>query len=104
MAIRIQIESTEVETKSGISARNSKPYSIREQVAWAYFFDRSGRPNPHPTKVRLTLDDKTGQGPYPVGMYELADSSFFADRFGGIEVGPILKPAELSQVKPAKAA
>lgn len=96
MALRIQVESIDVDTKSGTSARTGKPYSIREQTAWAYLFDRSGKPNPHPTKIRITLGDD--QSPYPVGMYQLADSSFFADRFGGLTLGPILQPAELSQV------
>lgn len=78
--LKIQIETTIVDHKNGTSAKTGKPYSIREQEAWAFLFDRSGKPYPHPTKIRLTLDDD--QQPYEIGTYQLDLSSIYADRFG----------------------
>ncbi|MDL1889327.1 helix-destabilizing protein [Nitrospirales bacterium NOB] len=89
--INIEVKSTEVSTKSGFSARNNKPYSIREQVAvYAFLHDREGKPNPYPTRISITLRDE--QDPYPVGLYTLAPESLYADRFSQLSLGPVLRP------------
>lgn len=80
MMLKIQVETTVVDLKTGTSAKTGKPYAIREQEAWAYLFGRDGKPYPHPQKIRLTLDDD--QQPYEIGTYQLDLSSIYADRFG----------------------
>lgn len=96
--LKIQIDTTIVDHKNGTSAKTGKPYSIREQEAWAFLFDRSGKPHPHPTKIRLTLDDD--QQPYAVGNYTLCPSSIYVDRFNQIAIRARLRPV----VQQAKAA
>lgn len=99
--IKIEVKSIEVTTKSGVSARNNKPYSIREQVAvYAFLHDRDGKPNPYPTRISITLRDE--QEPYPVGFYTLAPESLYADRFSQLSLGPVLRP--MAQTAAAKAA
>jgi hypothetical protein len=100
MSIKIEVKTTEVSTKSGTSAKTGKPYSIREQEAWAYTTDRDGRPHPYPQRIRITLGDD--QPPYPTGLHTLSPASFFVDRFGGLALGPVLQP--LGAVPAAKAA
>lgn len=92
--LKIQVEALMVEAKNGTSAKTGKPYSIREQEAWAYTFDRDGKPHPHPQRIRLTLDDD--QKPYEVGTYQLDAASIYVDRFGQIAIR-----ARLRSVQPA---
>ena len=107
MSIQIEIKSIEVKIKSGISAKNGRPYSIAEQEAWAYTYDMEGRPHPYPQRIKLTLKGDQPQ-PYPLGMYGISPTSFFVDRFNGLEVGLILQPIKSASapmtVIPAKAA
>lgn len=100
MSIKIEVKTTEVQTKSGTSAKSGKPYSIREQEAWAYTTDREGKPHPYPQRIRLTLGDD--QQPYPVGLHTLGPASFYVDRFSGLALGPVLVP--LGVEKSVKAA
>lgn len=88
--IKIEVKSEAVQTKQGTSSRTHKPYSIREQEAYAFFLDRDGNPQPYPQRVRLTLDD--GAFPYPVGNYTLAPESLFADRYDQISIRAKLRP------------
>lgn len=99
--IKVQIEKVEVDDKRGTSQRTGKPYSIREQVAWGFFCDQEGRPHPHPQRIRITLGDL--QDPYPVGLYQIADESFFPDRFGQVTCRVKLRPltASSAAVQPA---
>lgn len=89
--LKIQIETTVVDTKSGTSAKTGKPYSIREQEAWAFLHSRDGQPNKHPTKIKITLDDD--QQPYPLGNYVLDLASLYPDRFGQLCIRTRLLPA-----------
>lgn len=86
--IKIEVKSAEVRTKSGTSARTGKPYSIPEQEAYAFTADRDGKPNPYPVKVALTLQDN--QPPYSPGFYTLAPQSLYVNRFGQLEISPVL--------------
>lgn len=98
--IKVEVKSTEVVTKSGVSARTNKPYSIREQVAvYAFLFDRDGRANPYPTRVTISLRDE--QEPYPVGLYTLAPESFYVDRFNALSLGLVLRPMAQPAAKAA---
>ncbi len=100
--IDIEIESTAVKTKSGTSAKTGKPYSIREQDAWAYLLhpDTKQRQK-HPVAIVLTLED--GQEPYAVGSYILHPASIYVGGFGRLSIGRIqLQPrAAVKEVKAA---
>lgn len=85
--IKIEVESTEVKTKSGQSAKTGKNYSIREQDAWAYLVDPEGKPQKHPVAMKITLEDN--QVPYAVGAYHLLDSSIYVGDFGRMSVGRV---------------
>lgn len=94
--LKIQVETMVVDAKNGTSAKTGKPYSIREQEAWMYGFDREGKPHPHPQRIRLTLDDD--QQPYPVGTYQLDPSSIYVDRFNQIAIRARLRaPAQVAK-------
>lgn len=82
--LKIQVETTMVDAKNGTSAKTGKPYSIREQEAWMFGYDREGKPHPHPQRIRLTLDDD--QQPYQLGTYQLDPSSIYVDRFNQIAI------------------
>jgi len=96
--LKVQVETTIVDAKNGISAKTGKPYCIREQEAWAFTYDRDGKPHPHPQRIRLTLDGD--QKPYEVGTFQLDPASLYVDRFGQIAIRARLR----STVQAAKAA
>lgn len=101
--IKIEIFSTDVETKSGVSARTNKPYSIREQEAYAHVCDKDGTPCKFPVKVRLNLE--ATQVAYAVGTYTLAPQSLFVDRFDNLQIGKLaLRSAPAAPASAARAA
>lgn len=89
--IKIEFKDNISKTKSGVSARTGKPYSIREQEGWAYTFDRQGKPHPYPQKCSITLPDEM-QDAYPAGVYTLSPASIYLNRFGQLELAPALVP------------
>jgi len=93
MTIRINIKSTELETKNGTSKASGKAYSIREQTGYAMMGEEI-------RKVTISLE--RDQGYYPVGLYELLDSSFTTNNFGQLVVGRLhLKPLAAAAAKVA---
>jgi len=96
--IKIEINSASFEQKSGTSARTGKPYSIREQEAWAFLTDREGKPQPHPQRIKITLAD--GEQPYNPGAYQLDPSSLFVGDFSQLNIRARLRPLQ-SAVKAA---
>lgn len=98
--LKIQVETLVVDAKNGTSAKTGKPYSIREQEAWAFTYDRDGKPHPHPQRIRLTLDDDQLQ-PYPIGTYQLDPASLYVDRFGQIAIRARLRPMVQAATKAA---
>jgi hypothetical protein len=100
--LKISVESTVVDTKSGTSAKTGKPYLIREQEAWMYGYDRDGQPHKHPQRIRLTLDDD--QQPYALGAYILDPASVYVDRFNQIAIRARLRPAAASAPAQTKVA
>ena len=86
--IKIEIESAEVKTKSGVSARTGKPYSMREQRGYVYCTDKDGKPNRHPNTLCITLRDE--QAPYAVGFYTLTAASFYTNKYDQLEISPVL--------------
>lgn len=87
--IKIEVVSSDVVHKTGTSQKTGKPFDIPEQEAWAHFHDREGKLNPHPTKVRITLD--RDQPAYAVGNYTLSPESLYADQWGQICIRPRLR-------------
>lgn len=81
---KVQVETTVFDLKQGTSAKTGKPYSIREQEAWMFGYGRDGKPQPHPQKIKLTLDDD--QQPYEVGTYQIDPASLYVDRFGQVAI------------------
>jgi hypothetical protein len=90
--IRIEIKSTDTNTKEGVSAKSQKPYKIVEQAAYAHLFDESGQPKPYPTEITVTLDD--GAKPYAAGMYTLLPQSVQSGAYGRLEFGRLKLVAE----------
>ena len=82
--IKIEVKSAEVTTKSGIAAKTGKPYSIREQEAWAFLCSVTG-PQPYPSRTVLNLEDD--QPPYPPGQYTIDASSIYVGDFGSLRLG-----------------
>ena len=82
--LKVQVETTVFDLKQGTSAKTGKPYSIREQEAWMFGYGRDGKPQPHPQKIKLTLDDD--QQPYEIGTYQIDPASLYVDRFGQVAI------------------
>lgn len=85
MTLVIEIESTELNIKSGTAARTGKAYQIREQKGYVHIPG-----NKYPQPIKLTLDDDVQA--YPPGKYTLADASFFVGRFDDLQMRPRLTP------------
>lgn len=87
--LTIEIESTELNIKSGNSARTGKPYQIREQTGYVHI-----PPNKYPQPIKITLEDDAQ--PYQPGKYQLGDNSFFVGRYDDLQMRPRLVPVAAS--------
>lgn len=95
--IRIEIKSQDITTRSGVSSKTGKPYSIRSQEAYAYTFGRDGKPQPYPSRIELNIE---GDGPgYNPGFYTLDPACVYVDRFGGLALA---RPRLIPSVSNAK--
>lgn len=83
MSIFVEIDNLEVKTRSGVSAKSGKAYNLREQSAYLH----NGKK--YPTAFTIMLQDS--QPPYPLGRYELDDSSFLVGGYGDLQIRPVLK-------------
>lgn len=97
--IKIEVNTSAFDAKQGISARTGKPYSIREQEAWAFLSDRDGKLQPHPQRIRITLGD--GDAPYTPGLYQLDPSSVYVGDFSQLNIRARLRPLGQSAIKAA---
>lgn len=93
--IKIEVKADAIRTKAGTSARTGKPYSIREQEAYAHITDREGKPQPYPVKIVIALGDD--QPPYQPGDYTLSAASLWVNRFQQLELSPVLVPSRLAK-------
>ena len=66
------------ETKSGVSRKTGRPYSITEQGAFVTL------PNGEKRRITLGLDD--GDAGLPPGDYEPRDSAVFVGDFGALAI------------------
>lgn len=78
MQLRIEVRSTEVKERSGVS-KAGKPYTMREQMV------RAEMANGDVRNFSVVLPDKAAA--YPPGIYAVHASSFEVNRFGSLEVG-----------------
>lgn len=85
---RINVTSTEVDTKSGIAKRTGNPYSIREQVAIVDL------PNGERRRVRMGLEND--EPPMAVGQYEPKPSAFYIGDFDSLAVSTKAKHWQLA--------
>ena len=99
--VKIEIESAETKTKSGVSARTGKPYSMREQRGYVYVIGSEGKPNRHPSPLVFTLRDE--QPAYAPGFYTLAPESLYTNKFDQLEVFPVLLPMTAASSVPKAA-
>jgi len=86
---RVEVHSERVNVKEGTSAKTGKPYSIREQQAFAYLNGES-----YPQKIKLSL--ARDQAAYPKGEYELTPE-FYVGNFGDLRIG--MRDAILEEIK-----
>ena len=92
--LKVIIDSTEVQTKSGTSRRGS-PYTIREQGA----FLQCGR---EMRRLKVSLSD--GHEPYAPGTYEVDDTSFSTGSFDELVVNRlVLKRVTAANAVPGRA-
>jgi hypothetical protein len=89
--IRIEVKTTEVNSRSGNRKDGSGTWTIRTQDAWAHTADPNGKPRPYPERISLQLEDN--QLPFALGIYELSPASIYVGEFGRLMMGrPQLTP------------
>lgn len=93
--IKIEVDSTTFEERSG-TTQKGKPYTIREQQAYAHVLEETGKPAKYPVKMRVNLEDT--QPPYQPGFYTLDPRCVMVGDFdrltlGKIRLVPIKDPA-----------
>jgi len=85
--IKVEVPSTEVFERSGVSSKTGKSYHIREQRAYAHL--PSGK---YPQEIIISLRDD--QAPYAPGLYQLDPMGFYVSRFKSLDYKlKLIKPA-----------
>lgn len=79
MAMLVEIRSSEVVRRSGVSARTGKDYTMVEQVGWLFLSTE-----PYPQRVKITLEKD--EAPYSPGRYAISETSFYVGRFDQLQV------------------
>jgi hypothetical protein len=88
--LKVEIDSTSLNERKGISSKTQRPYHLRMQTAYLHIVDQDGKPAKYPEKFELMLD--ADQAAYPVGFYLLHPSAISVDD-GRLAVSPRLVPA-----------
>lgn len=83
MSIRIEVKNSQVAERSG--EKNGKPWTIRNQTAWAYTFDREGKANDYPLRIEIQLEKD--QSAYAPGNYSVAPTSFMVGDYDKLALG-----------------
>ena len=89
--IRIEILSDEVFVNRGV--KGDRSYEFHKQEAYVHLGQK------YPVRARIRIEPGK---PYPPGVYTLAASSFWVDRYGELRLTPRLVPARPVE-KPAGA-
>lgn len=79
--IRIEILSDEVFVSRGV--KGDRSYEFHKQEAYVHLNQK------YPVRVRIRIEPGK---PYAPGIYTLASSSFWVDRFGELRMTPRLVP------------
>ena len=92
MNLKIEINDSEVQTITGVSAKG-KPYSMQLQTA---YFHQDGQVYPDKFEVILPRpkNDKEVVSPYPKGFYTVDYSKSFNVYNGRLSFNPVLVPAK----------
>lgn len=97
MNLTIEIRDAKIDTKSGVSRKTGKPYSIAEQQGYVTL------PNGEIRRVVLQHDD--GDAALPVGRYSPKPSAYWVGDFGALSISTRAKHWEIvlneSKVKAA---
>lgn len=64
--------------------------TLHKQFAYAYVMSKEGKPQPHPVRISVILEDP--QRPYAPGNYTLLPHSIYVDRYGSLSLSPKLAP------------
>lgn len=84
--MKFKVVEAKVSERTVVRARDGKAFRFREQSALMDL------PNGERRVIAVSLEE--GQAPYPVGEYQLMDSSFTVDRNGRLAIGRVhLAPA-----------
>lgn len=83
--IKIEVESSTVDERSGV--KNGKPWTIREQGAYAHILDEFGKPGKYPVRCRLGLEDKAPA--YQPGMYTFDARAIIVGDFDRLGLGRV---------------
>lgn len=94
--MRVIVKRADVAVRSG-TGDQGRPWSIREQQAFAATVDKEGRPDDFPSKITIRLDE--GQAPYAPGEYEVDERSFYVAQYGRLSLGNVvLRPMSAKSV------
>lgn len=88
--LKVEIDSTSLNERKGISSKTQRPYHLRMQTAYLHIVDLDGKPAKYPEKFELMLDSE--QAPFPPGFYLLHPSAISVDD-GRLSISPRLVPA-----------
>lgn len=75
---KLTIEKEQIETKSGVSRRTGREYSIPEQEAFVEM--------PNGERRVIAIQHELGDQPLKAGQYEPKESAAYVGRFGTLEV------------------
>lgn len=89
--MKIEIRSVHTENFSGNSKVSGKPFSINKQVGFAHLDGQA-----YPIQVEIGIRD--GETPFPPGLYEMLDGSFFVNKYKQLQIGS-LKLRKVSELK-----
>lgn len=82
--IKIEIKPSQatVETRSGVSKKDGKPYTINEQSAYAFLG------GDYPQLFKFNLEN--GMPAYPAGLYTLHETCLYVGDFQKLRIGKVL--------------
>lgn len=78
LTLTVEVREAKIDTKSGVSRKSGKPYSIAEQPAYVT--------TPNGETRRITLSHEDGDAPLPVGHYQPKPSAVWVGDFGALSI------------------
>lgn len=97
MSLTIEVREAKIETKSGVSRKTGKPYTINEQPAFVSL--------PTGETRRVVLQHEDGDKALDVGRYVPSPSAYWVGDFGALSISTRAKHWEpATAARPASAA